>query len=475
MLVKQVVSLSQLLRREARHGSANANDLFSASINHAPRQHDCYWRKAEESGLDLPAVVVPYSGDVETFYADVATYYPDMSPITAYMHVLSDEFIGLSGIKELTNDKVKFENSDFSIAKNRIWIALSIAEAASMVFSSGVIANSDVTYSICRRSLSFTIGRARFLYPYYPQEKVADRWHRLREISEMEFSPQCSASILWIARLAFNTLSSKQYLEGATSEHINALRNLVLRSSSSAQFGQYLVDVYPKISEQLHVVTGDYDGRMQGLTEIINAIRMHRRGVELDAMAIAYFCNDILPGSMAHIKMLARYMREYPSILIWYGFFSGLSDEFDWRGVLAGIGQKLSRDICSPFSLESQQCADVALDELEVLTRVGLSASAIKPVHQRTMLVSLMPGVDIWCRLPIEGGVEARVTTQFAQYEGRIREIEARDWKLRHLLSEAEALLRIGDTKEATLSSNRPVKEVRPKTKPRTKKNRDRY
>jgi hypothetical protein len=130
---------------------------------------------------------------------------------------------------------------------------------------------------------------------------------------------------------------------------------------------------------------------------------MQNQGAEFDALTIAFFCNAILPGSLTYMKLLARLIKEYPSILIWYGFFSGLSENFDWRGVMSGIGRKLSRDICSPFSLEDQPYADVALEELVVLAHAGITVSTIKSIQQRSMLVSLLPGIEIFARLPIEG------------------------------------------------------------------------
>lgn len=471
MLVQQEFSLAQLLGKEAKHSSSSSDDLFSTTINTPPRLHKFYWRRGEKVGVELPSAVIPFNGDVESFYADVATYYPNISPISAYMHVLDDEFFSLSKLPVLENIKKATRYSGLGRAKHRIWVALALVEAASMAFNNGAGTDVGVTYSICRRSLSFTLARADILYPHYPRNNVVDKWLQLREISRMNFSPEICASIMWIASIAFDSSSPALDSQGQPSDLAEMIRRMIDRTPSHSQFTKYLSEIYPSISGHLHILTGNYDGRMQGLSQIINDVRVRSRGAELDAMTIAFFCNNILPGSLAHIKLLTKLIGEYPSILIWYGFFSGLSEDFDWRGAISGIGQKLSRDLYLPFNLEVHQSADIALEELAVLSRIKITVGAIKPIQQRTMLVSLLPGIDILCRMPTEDGVESHSEIRATHNEERNRQIDARDKQLQRLLSEAQALLKKSDGYGAASQNSRSSKKPPRKTAKSNKPN----
>jgi len=61
------------------------------------------------------------------------------------------------------------------------------------------------------------------------------------------------------------------------------------------------------------------------------------------------------------------------------------------------------------------------------------------------MLVSLLPGIDVFARLPIEGDAEGHRATQMPRRDDRDRQFGARDQQLRRLLSDAQQLLGSGN------------------------------
>lgn len=469
MLYKETLSLTELLGGEGKPRRGNADDLFTTTLNAQPRLHEFYWRQGEQGKFALPVAAIPAYGDAETLYADVATFYPQLSPISAYMHVLNSDISDF--LLEPDFGKMAAYNyfSGIWISQHKVWIALSITEAISNAYSNNSGQDFEPTYSFCRRTLSYALARTNFLYPQIARREVAVNWLKLRDLAKMESSAGITASILWIGDAAFGGSLSAKNSKDSGFKLSSAIGRLVDGSLPYERFASLLCDIYPTVRQYFELLSGNYDGRMYGLNQIINAIRMTRGAQEIDALAIAFFCNSILPGTLTHVKFLARFISDYPSILLWYGFFSALSDNFDWRGVMSGIGQKLSRDICAPFDIEDSPVADISLQELEVLARIGLSSGNVKPIQQRAMLVAVFPGVEIFVRFSSKEESAILPNKLVAELEEKERRIASRDQALQRLLGEAQELLRGSDFNEASPGNHWSEKIVRRK-KPGSKK-----
>jgi hypothetical protein len=119
--------------------------------------------------------------------------------------------------------------------------------------------------------------------------------------------------------------------------------------------------------------------------------------------AVAYLCDQILQGSFSHTGILARLSSEFPTAMVWYGAFSASGRKISKSKVKA-ILDKLHRDVVEPFSFESRPRSDISIEELRVVSRAGIPQEVLRPSHPRTLLVSLIPGVDIYARQP-GGGV----------------------------------------------------------------------
>lgn len=429
MLIRHAISLSDLLGKKSERQSLRANDLFSSNVSRPARTYEFFSDPFDISDI-LPLAVALSVSEVDTFFADVATFYPNVSPISAYMHLLLEapDAINYDG------DFRETRRETLLTIRRRIWIALAIAEAFTNSISNSSGEEVEVGYPLCRRSLSFALGRASYLYPDYPLEKLASRWVEARQLAKMDASTSLAASIVWLLNAAFGTspVSSTGVNDAA-----EALNHLASGSMSLAKFSEFIVGKYPETSGFVPTLRGDYDRRMNALTQIVDSIRANSLGREFDALAIGFFCNTISPGSLAHIKFLARFQSDLPSLIIWYGFFCGISEEFDWKSALSGVGQKLSRDLEAHFNVASRPVCDIALEELSVLARGGLRSSVIKPVQQRAMLVSLLPGVDVYVRFP--GQDEMQSSREIEQEKSR--QLADRDRQVSRLLFQAQELL----------------------------------
>lgn len=441
MLLRRAMSLSQLLGSDVRTQGYVPSDLFSTNVSVQPRVHDFFWPQNGDDDRTLPVIAIPAGGDLETFFADVATFYPNISPISAYMHVLGENLAYQANFAEMGQPRSFDLHSNDDERRTKIWVALTMAEAASNAAHNATGSDVDVTYSLCRRTMAFALARAAFLYPDLALDDVAGKWTQLRELTKMDFHPAVVASILWVARNLFEEQSERADAEDPVPALSRMIRGFFDRSVSPTKFSDFLAGMYPEITPHLAPISGNYDGRMDALNRIITVIRRNPHGPENDALSIGYFCNAILPGSLSHVRLLSRFVAEYPSVLVWYGFFSGSSEGFDWKRPMSGIGQKLSRDICSQFSHDMRPSSDIDLEELAVLSRIGITSSVIKPVHERSMLVSLLPGIDVFARLPVDIENQGRHSAQDFRSADRDRQLAERDNQVQRLLSEAQQLL----------------------------------
>lgn len=456
MTIKKIFSVAELIKSRSKPHRAGPDDLFSTLFSSPrgkdERRYECIWYQDAEADFDLPNVI-NVDRDLDRLFADIATFYPDYAPITGYVHVIGKK------LESRPEEPIFGFSSPRAVEekRRRAWVGLNLAEGLSNAYIAGG-QEEDATYSLCRRGVSYAIARAYSLYPNWPMDDVVSRWIRVRELSKMETSEAITASVLWVSRLIAGQ-NQRSAPPGTTESFGGSLQQLYDGAISVSEFLDLLSKVYPGTSEHLSGLTGDFDGRIPALERIIESIRGSSNGKDFDALAIAFFTNCILPGSFAYTKFLGRFVGVYPSILIWYGFVTATADEFDWRGVFSGMGLKIWRDISNKYDLHARPSSDIAIEELIVLTRIGLKSRTLKPAHQKAIVVSLLPGVDLLTRLPSEDESQAtQPGIPGFHEESLLAEVAARDQKLLALLQKAQEL--IGATSDRA-SVDRKVKKAR--------------
>jgi hypothetical protein len=365
-------------------------DLFSASVRDAPRVHLTYRLDSEKS--QLPYVIIPAGFDVEEFFASVATFYANQSPLSAYVHILG---------KDLANCFSQVQSTIIPVGgdmprEQRALLGAAIGETA-LAALNNIDGPLNTSYSACKRSLGYTLARARALYPELKLNLVVERWQRLRKLTGLAISPS-ALQALKVTHVVVSGLAPSNTESIFPAEFQMALATFVRAADTDKELERKIFNMYPGVSTMALELKGPFDARMIAFTKVVEEIRNTTHGPEIDSVAVAYFCNQILPASFAHGRVLARLVDFFPTALIWYGFFSCTSNIFDVRNFGNGLFQKLWRDISQPFSFTQRPVSDVSLDEFEVLARASVKADAIKPTQQKIATVALLPGLDIFTR-----------------------------------------------------------------------------
>lgn len=424
-----VETLAEILGSDTSGTSAPRHqDLFSSTLSNAPKQHKTY-RLERGDGLALPHVVVPASSDVEDFFATAATYYQDQTPLSALIHILSE-----TTEKLLTSTSHIHPCAATSRRSRLACVGVALAESMQSALAFAESA-SAASYPACKRTLSFSLGRATLLYGIeIAPAVVAERWCKLRNLTGLTVSRTSVDAVLRAHSIAFeHDVRNFPELQPDLVEGLRAY------GESDGENDDLLIQVftrsYPGIKQHIDELKGSFDGRMAAFMRLVQEIGNGTYGVHADEIAVAFFCNRILPGSFAHIGVLEKLIAIFPSAMIWYGFFAALSKSSASNSIMQSLVSKLERDLLEPFSFEQRPKCDVSLEELEVLARAPMRAELMKPSQQRAILVALLPGLDIYTRF----GVESDSATERLRRDVEAEQLNNRVGKL---LEEALHMLR---------------------------------
>lgn len=407
-----------------------ADDLFFKEGRQA--LHECFWSESGD-GLDLPVAIRPAFGDADSLFAEAATYHSAFVPVTAYIRVLDDD-----SLKEPLR-RSKEISPNLSAHEIRSAIGLAIGELLTASLRNFKSPTEGASYGASRWTLSFAVYRSAALHGDLSSDVVVERWLRIRDMMRMDSPMEHAASISWIRTLQ-GTGASPQLGEGPQA----SIAETVSGRQSLSWLGVKLAESLGGVRREVEAMRGPFDDRSVAFGQLVQAVTTKLPKGELGAICIAFFCNEILPGSLSHFRLLAPLISSYPTVVIWYGMFASLSEGFDWREAFSGLGLKMARDLLQPFSPGRRPTCDIAFAELEVLSRLPLRADVIKPTHPRACSVELFPGVEGFFRFGNDDDSRTLTSDERQLMEDHVR----RDVLLRRLLHEALGL--VPERKSAT-------------------------
>ena len=417
-------------------------DLFSREGRST--LHECFWAEAND-GLTLPVAIRPALDDAEGLFAEIATYFPSFVPVTAYARVLSGavptDQLHLSGETrpELTSLEI------------RSAVGLIVGELLTASAKNVKAPAEHVSYGASRRTLAYAVYRSAAINRASPSSHTVERWLRLREIVGMESPIELAASIAWITSLQRNVPNADKFEESLQS----SLADVVCGRRPVSSFGKSLASSIDGVGQHIDAMRGPFDERAAAFDKLVRVVIGTIPSGELGSIYIAYFCNEILAGSLSHFGLLAPLLGRFPTVVLWYGLFASLSEKFEWNSLYAGLGLKVARDLVQPFSLKTRPTCDISFEELEVLSRLTLKSDVLKPEHPRVCSVELWPGVEVLVRIGIDDEARAPV----GENSRRAEEDARRDYLLKNLLLDALDLL--SEEKQTTQIAAKRTKRSR--------------
>lgn len=379
------------LKRDGR-GAAASDDLFSSNIPASNRLHKSY--RLPDAKAGPPNVLVPADYDHEELFAAVATYYPSLSPLTAQTYVLSRE------VEAVWKDRDAGGQRGGTIARGHLaCLGASLGETTLAAMGGHEVGRVPVpSYSDTRRSLSYVLTRATMLFPDIGPEVACSRWLDLRSATGLACDEILIAAVRTVHAVAFGLRTRDEESVVLHKPLWNALSAHIQDATGGRTIGEALVQTYPAIDAHLSDLRGTFDGRMKALLDIFAAIQASSRGPQVDSVAAAFFCNEVLPASFAHVNVLARLVPFFPTALVWYGVFAVMATQFDPLEFGSGVVLKLVREVERQFSFSERPQCDLSIEELRVLSRLPLRSEVVKPAQHRIMEVAVLPGVNVAAR-----------------------------------------------------------------------------
>lgn len=381
MLKNSQESISEILGISERYV-----DLLGNYDKSQVKHYDSF--RTSKDNMEYPCVISLASVDSDDFFANIATYYDSFIPVTNIFHVVNNSTFDL--VKKVSKRKlIDNKNIDFLV---NIFIGLMIGESYSI---SGNMKNKyDISsYSYARNSFSFFVARSYYLYENILDSAVLRLiWSKFSEVFKKEYSEPTVETAIFIKELLTRDFSKKPFMDLSLTDTLYFFSKNPLQENKNEVMKSFF-KFYPSLENLAAEITGPYNNRMNVFNKIISTIEQRSKNFRLDEVIIAFFCNEISPGSYSHYNTLKELEYKYPAVLIWYGFFSSLSSINNDQKPNFFI--KLKRDIVSPFSFEDRPICDISLDEYEILSRINNNISSLNLLNMQVMNVALVPGINM--------------------------------------------------------------------------------
>lgn len=426
MLVESWLDLNEIIQ-SGNSENGIKEDLFEYSAPLKTTKHQCFENKDPDL-LQLPIFVVPNNDDLETFFADIATYHSSISPVSSYIHVCSNQ----TAKNLLLGSKKAYKANKPSEHKLKLYLACVLGEVISCALRENKTLSSGViNYATCTQSAAFTMARTNILYPWVQPEYIAKKLVLAHTILKNDISfPSVDLAHDFLSLPNKVTKPVKKISPDFTDLN-DSLVDFICGAITDRQLSEKFIESFD-IGSEAAVISGPFNNRITAFNSLASAIEQTNLSNKLKSACIAYYCNKILPGSLNHAEVLRSKISTFPDIVFWYSIFAFLSHEFDMKTIAFGSCVKVARDLISPIDFESRPSSDISIDELEILSRLTLKASVIKPRHKRLIRVSLMPGVEVELTFADSESKDKKPDIYQTKYDSK---------KIRSLLFEALDLL----------------------------------
>jgi hypothetical protein len=337
---------------------------------------DAFWTSEPLPALPLPELVVIPDGSEKDLLVAINASPHSPTPITALTRILTrSEALALFDSPPI---------NDFGVDLLPAATALALVEA--VVLSEGRVPLRHVTPALCKRTLSFTWGRALAARsPENFMEKLPARWIESYEIVN-NTSAQNSLFRASVSALIGPLSICAQLASG------------LLPPSLAGKLAYACFRRDRRLQDEAWAALAKTEGGTPSLASIASATREERgiyRSVsiadsdESSIAACAFIATQVAPGSLEHFEVLRG--ASHPSIVFWYALYASLQTPSDILGGLGGLGLRVLRDVSQTTDYVGRPTADIAFSELKALERVGVEGVMRKFGHLGEVEVELVP------------------------------------------------------------------------------------
>lgn len=358
------------------------------------------WHSEDSDRPIRPLVLIVNEDDIRRLCGRYAQLHGDLSPLTAWCHLLTPRF--LDPLESLVRmpDLAGLEAA---------WIGLTVAEA--VLLAERPLAS--IKISACLATQTFAAARANALWSHLTLDDITKRFDNASRLLKSEGLAQRGESRAAKIRVSLRPIWEALIgiAQGRSSHRsgepiISALQSLIRARAvkdpgEAAQLMHPLLDYAPEAEsfQQLTEITPE--GRLRLFDKLVEGLDKPETGREKlrrDALALlAGYLATIAAGGSPSLTLAESHAARWPEITAWAYLTGGLGEKIVWTSSFDGLGRLVARELLRPFRLDEPPTCDFAFDEAAVLADTKLADPLVhlKVKQARLLTVELLPGVNV--------------------------------------------------------------------------------
>ena len=423
--------LDALLSGQGVSGSMRWTSLSKPS-RPKPGSVGVVWLPGGSDGTIRPLVLIVNDDDIRRLCGRYAQLHSDLSPLTAWCHLLTPRFLDTLDSMTRTPDLGGLEAA---------WTGLTVAEA--VLLAERPLASLRI--SACLATHSFAIARANALWSHLVVEDITRRFDGANRLLKSDSVTQrvegraskvrASLQPIWEALIAISKGRSA-YRSSEIEPIVSALQGLMNARSSKnpreiGQLTRTLIDYVPEAGALSQLDDIAPEGRLRlfdKLVEILDKPETAREKVRLNALALlAGYLATIAAGGSPSLTLAESLASRWPEITAWAYLVGGLGEKVLWTSSFDGLGRLVARELLRPLRFDEPPTCDFAFDEASVLADAKLADPLVhlRVKQARLLTVELLPGVNV--SVPIGESSAQNVSKQEIKRTTRVSEVSAYD------------------------------------------------
>jgi len=337
-----------------------------------------FWRRDPSQEPELPNLIVAPDAKISEILALFGSTPQLPSPITAFCRVVSE-----TDFREMSNFEAGF--------KERIldgFVGMAISEV--VIVSNGNLRFNDVGPAACKRSLSYTFGKALLNCSAHFLPVAVDGWYKVQKLVNPQGNVDLMNQVGVGSTAIFNVACEVFYGLPPTTNLSEACYEILELGEPSDHVWSKLKS--PTSTHPSLKILGESAREERGLylqDALKGLANLKSGGSDEEVAFCALLATRIAPGSFEHMNMLASFPNR--RVLLWYGFFAALQRRGSALKGNGGLGLRVRRDLFRVSSLSELPLADISLAELTVASRSGFDSLSKKLGHSNEIVVEICP------------------------------------------------------------------------------------
>jgi len=358
------------------------------------------WADNPHERTTLPATVVVERDSQRDFFAWVLTYLPNVRPFTAFCRVIDPEM----AIK-----LVQRGGKPWLGKVQDACLGIILAEAATYLERqperiSLVTSRSTFSFSMAR-SLALGILGA-------DSDHIGNAWFTVRSLTNQPRLSLGMETLEGVWSVAINLSGEGERPPSFEQRRVpvrimNACLDLYRTGEIQSQRWQEMASGISEINEASGRMNGPLEIRVLALEKALIALSNERIIDRMTAAFVSgYLASQVSPGTLDHVGLLVPLIQQLPSALLWYGLCAGLQQRSNLQNHAGGLGRRILQEVLRDDSLLDKPHCDIALAELEVLSKAENQLYDLRTANHGQLEVEIGPCVNTVLRWPSRGEKE---------------------------------------------------------------------